>query len=172
MSTEGAGDVAAQTEEGQAAKPSSRLLKSGVDPRVAAARSAEVRREKREAREAAADHDSLTVQARWATSLAQHATKAEMDAVTRSLVKRAQGDGHVANGATSLLLAALKAAAPDDDAPDGLEGDPSTWNAAQRAAARVHFDRLAATLKAGEDEQGVTEMEGSVTSRPEGDSTA
>jgi hypothetical protein len=78
------------------------------------------RREKARHREADAELDRLTPRARLAVRGAQHLDAATLDRVFSTLVSRAVGDGHVANGAAKLLLdmarAAVEADVTDPDA--------------------------------------------------------
>jgi class 3 adenylate cyclase len=95
--------------------------------------------------------DKLTVQARLAVGLAGELTTERLRDVLTGLVRRAQGDGHVANGAAKILLD-LSRAATEGGEEDGLPMD-ARWEELtpeQRAVARARADALAQKLALGE----------------------
>jgi hypothetical protein len=92
----------------------SRTLRGGHDPSNLGRLSGKARREKARQREADAELDRLTLRARLAVKGAQHLDAKTLDDVFSTLVSRAVGDGHVANGAAKLLLDMARAAVESD----------------------------------------------------------
>jgi hypothetical protein len=95
--------------------------------------------------------DKLTVQARLAVGLAGELTTERLRDVLTGLVRRAQGDGHVANGAAKILLDLSRAATEggeEDELPMDARWEELTPE--QRAVARARADALAQKLALGE----------------------
>jgi hypothetical protein len=113
-------------------------------------------------READAAHDRLPVQARLAVVSARKLTTAELDDLFERALRRAKGDGHVANAAFAQLMALAHAALTGgDESTDGVNWADMTPE--QRAVARVEIERRLAELaieateaRAGDTRPGAT----------------
>ncbi len=97
--------------------------------------------------------DKLTVGARISTALARELTYAETVDVVSAAMKRAKGDGQVANTAARVLLDFTKLAGlhPEDSGDaEGIAWEDMTPQ--QRAAARAIVEREVAALQAALDQ--------------------
>jgi hypothetical protein len=91
----------------------SRTLKGGHDPSELGRLSGTARREKARQRETDVELDKLALRARLAVIGAGKLDAAALQRVYDGLITRAQGDGHVANGAAKILLDLARATVDD-----------------------------------------------------------
>lgn len=102
--------------------------------RQAGQRSGEVRREKREARDASAELDRLAVQARVSVALARKLTYEKLEQIIGALAEEAaKGKPTPAK----LLLDYIRLLSPDEDDGDVDQVDPRKLTRQQRAAVRA-----------------------------------
>jgi len=131
----------------------SRTLRGGHDPSKLGRLSVKARRERAGSRGCDAEQSKLTLRARLAVIAASELDEEALRAVIRGLKHRAQGDGHVANGAAKLLLELARAAVEDEPVEDDAVA-LEDMTPAQKAALLARIDRELARRDEGEDRDG------------------